>query len=245
MFVCNVNVPVYKYQPIKLKLKIIEQRNSLPPHAHAIISKGKKKFHSFIHFIQSTINNHNQLTNPLHFISFHFNTLGKIMISTYSRIGLTTLTKSSSSLTTTVRPLLLANFTRGIKTIPQPPGYIVGTVNDAYVPPPPHKLEGSLHWTSERIVAIGMLPLVLAPFITGGGASTLIDSTMSALLLFHCHTGFQSCIIDYIPKRVYGSYHNYAMYLLTFGTGIAGYGIYQIETKEGGVSNIISKLWKA
>ena len=52
------------------------------------------------------------------------------MISTYSRIGLTTLTKSSSSLTTTtVRPLLL-NFTRGIKTIPQPPGYIVGTVND-------------------------------------------------------------------------------------------------------------------
>ena len=53
------------------------------------------------------------------------------MISTYSRIGLTTLTKSSSSsLTTTVRPLLLANFTRGIKTIPQPPGYIVGTVND-------------------------------------------------------------------------------------------------------------------
>lgn len=249
MFVCNVGVPVYKYQPIKLKLKIIKQGNSLPPHAHAIISKGKKKFHSFIHFIQSTINN--QLTNPLHFISFHFNTLGKIMISTYSRIGLTTLTKSSSSLTTTtVRPLLLANFTRGIKTIPQPPGYIVGTVNDAYVPPPPHKLEGSLHWTSERIVAIGMLPLVLAPFITGGGvggggASTLIDSTMSALLLFHCHTGFQSCIIDYIPKRVYGSYHNYAMYLLTFGTGIAGYGIYQIETKEGGVSNIISKLWKA
>lgn len=243
MFVCNVSVPVYKYQPIKLKLKIIKQRNSLPPHAHAIISKGKKKFHSFIHSLY-TINNQ-QSTNQS--TSFHFNTLGKIMISTYSRIGLTTLTKSSSSssLTTTVRPLLLANFTRGIKTIPQPPGYIVGTVNDAYVPPPPHKLEGSLHWTSERIVAIGMLPLVLAPFITGGGASTLIDSTMSALLLFHCHTGFQSCIIDYVPKRVYGSYHNYAMYLLTFGTGIAGYGIYQIETKEGGVSNIISKLWKA
>lgn len=252
MFVCNVSVPVYKYQPIKLKLKIIKQGNSLPPHAHAIISKGKKNsIHSFIHSLY-TINNQqstNQSTS-FHFISLQYT--WEIMISTYSRIGLTTLTKSSSSssLTTTVRPLLLANFTRGIKTIPQPPGYIVGTVNDAYVPPPPHKLEGSLHWTSERIVAIGMLPLVLAPFITGGGvggggASTLIDSTMSALLLFHCHTGFQSCIIDYIPKRVYGSYHNYAMYLLTFGTGIAGYGIYQIETKEGGVSNIISKLWKA
>ncbi|CAX44627.1 conserved hypothetical protein [Candida dubliniensis CD36] len=170
------------------------------------------------------------------------------MISAYSRIGLTTtLFKSSlisSSSNNIIRPLLLTNI-RGIKTIPQPPGYIVGTVNDAYVPPPPHKLEGSLHWTSERIVAIGMLPLVLSPFIAGGGASTLLDSSMSALLLFHCYTGFQSCIIDYIPKRVYGSLHNYAMYLLTFGTGIAGYGIYQIETKEGGVSNIISKLWKA
>lgn len=81
MFVCNVGVPVYKYQPIKLKLKIIKQGNSLPPHAHAIISKGKKNsIHSFIHSFtlynqQSTINN--QLTNPLHFISFHFNTLGK------------------------------------------------------------------------------------------------------------------------------------------------------------------------
>lgn len=71
--VCNVSVPVYKYQPIKLKLKIIEQRNSLPPHAHAIISKGKKKFHSFIHSLY-TINNQ-QSTNQS--TSFHFNTLGK------------------------------------------------------------------------------------------------------------------------------------------------------------------------
>lgn len=75
MFVCNVSVPVYKYQPIKLKLKIIKQRNSLPPHTHAIISKGKKNsIHSFtLYNQQSTINN--QLTNPLHFISFHFTSI--------------------------------------------------------------------------------------------------------------------------------------------------------------------------
>ncbi|RCK56516.1 Succinate dehydrogenase [ubiquinone] cytochrome b small subunit, mitochondrial [Candida viswanathii] len=159
-----------------------------------------------------------------------------------SRIGLSTLTKRSLS-PITFRPLLAATSVRTIKTIPQPPGYIVGTVNDAYVPPPPHKAEGSLHWTSERVVSIGLLPLVLAPFITG--ASTVIDSTMSALLLFHCFAGFQSCIIDYIPKRVYGGLHNAAIYLLTFGTGIAGYGVYQIEKNDGGVSNIISKIWAA
>ncbi|CAH6718199.1 mitochondrial inner membrane protein Shh4p [[Candida] jaroonii] len=132
---------------------------------------------------------------------------------------------------------------RGIKTIPQPPGFIVGDVNDAYVPPKPSKSHGSIHWTSERAISMAMVPLALSPFITG--ASTVIDSTLCAVTLAHCYTGFQSCIIDYIPVRVYGAYHNYAMYLLTFGTGVAAYGVYDIEKREGGVTNIISKLWKA
>ncbi|CAK7901396.1 mitochondrial inner membrane protein Shh4p [[Candida] anglica] len=140
-----------------------------------------------------------------------------------------------------VRPAMLI---RGFKTIPQPPGHIVGTVNDAYVPPPPSKSAGSYHWTSERIVAVGMVPLVLAPFLTG--TSSVLDSSLAAALLYHCHAGFQSCIIDYIPKRVYGPYHNYAVYLLTFGTGVAGYGLYEIESKEEtGLSTILSKLWNA
>ncbi|EGW34971.1 uncharacterized protein SPAPADRAFT_58095 [Spathaspora passalidarum NRRL Y-27907] len=155
------------------------------------------------------------------------------MLSVYSRIGL------NQSARLLIKPALI----RGIKTIPQPPGYIVGTVNDAYVPPPPSKSEGSLHWTAERIVAVGMVPLVLAPLTTG--TTTLLDSAMSSLLLFHCFAGFQSCIIDYIPKRVYGAYHTYCMWLLMGGTAFAGYGIYEIEKKEGGISNVVSKLWKA
>ncbi|KAI5961198.1 SDH4 [Candida pseudojiufengensis] len=153
-----------------------------------------------------------------------------------SRLGLQQTSRLSSKL---VRPTLV----RGIKTIPQPPGFIVGTVNDAYVPPKPHKLEGSYHWTAERLVSIGLVPLTLLPIFTG--ASTLVDSTLSALLLYHCYAGFQSCIIDYIPKRVYGDWYNYAMYLLTFGTGVAGYGIYVMEKKDGGIVNIVSKIWKA
>lgn len=138
------------------------------------------------------------------------------------------------------RPALV----RGIKTIPQPPGNIVGTVNDAYVPPKASKSHGSYHWTSERIVSIGLLPLVGSSL--AGSATGIIDTTMSAFLLYHCYCGFQSCITDYIPKRVYGPYHDYVMYLLTFGTGVAGYGIYNIEQKEeGGVAGVVSKLFKA
>lgn len=138
------------------------------------------------------------------------------------------------------RPALV----RGIKTIPQPPGYIVGTVNDAYVGPKADKSHGSYHWTTERAVAIGLLPLVATSFASS--PSVILDTSLSAFILFHSYTGFQSCIIDYIPKRVYGPYHNYAMYLLTFGTGVAGYGIYTMEQKEdGGLASIISKVWKA
>lgn len=153
-----------------------------------------------------------------------------------SRVGLLS---QKSVATSFFKPALI----RGIKTIPQPPGHIVGTVNDAYIPPKPSKSHGSYHWTAERAVAVGLLPLVLTPLFTG--TSTLLDSSLSGLLLYHCYAGFQACIIDYIPKRVYGSIHNYAMYLLTFGTGVAGYGLYEIESKEGGITSVISKVWRA
>ncbi|KAF3989976.1 hypothetical protein FT663_02045 [Candidozyma haemuli var. vulneris] len=142
-----------------------------------------------------------------------------------------------------LRPSLL-QAARSIKTIPQPPGHIVGTVNDAYVPPKPAKSHGSAHWTTERAVAIGLVPLIGASFFSG--PSVVLDSTLSAFLLAHSWVGFQSCIIDYIPSRVYGSYHNYAIYLLTFGTGVAAYGVYELEKKEeGGVTGIVAKLFTA
>ncbi|GBL50993.1 membrane anchor subunit of succinate dehydrogenase, Sdh4 [Candidozyma auris] len=142
-----------------------------------------------------------------------------------------------------LRPSLL-QAARSIKTIPQPPGNIVGTVNDAYQPPKPAKSHGSAHWTAERAIAIGLVPLIGASFVSG--PSMVLDSTLSAFLLAHSWVGFQSCIIDYIPKRVYGAYHNYAMYLLTFGTGVAAYGVYEIEKREeGGVTGIVAKLFTA
>ncbi|WPK25109.1 hypothetical protein PUMCH_002412 [Australozyma saopauloensis] len=135
-------------------------------------------------------------------------------------------------------------FARSLTTIPQPPGGVTGNVNEAYVPPKPLKSHGSFHWTSERIVAVGLLPLVGSSF--AGTSSTIIDTTLAAFMLYHVHSGFQSCIIDYIPLRVYGSFHKICMYLLTFGTGVAGYGVYEIEQKEeGGLAGVVSRIFKA
>ena len=142
------------------------------------------------------------------------------------------------------RPLrLLPNLSK-FKKIEQPPGYIVGTVNDAYNPPSPVYYEGSYHWTYERIIAITMLPLVMTPF-AAGVEYPMIDSIFSTLLLFHCHAGIKSCIIDYIPKRVYGFWYGAASKLLTLGTFVAMYGIYELETSCNGLFDLVKAIWAA
>jgi succinate dehydrogenase (ubiquinone) membrane anchor subunit len=129
-------------------------------------------------------------------------------------------------------------------TIPQPPGGIVGTVNDASPVPPANPTKGSYHWTFERILVVGLIPMTVLPFATGS-ISPVLDATLGATLLIHSQLGFESCITDYIPKRVYGSIHNYAMYLLYGGTVVGLYGLYKLETEDVGLTGTIKKIWNA
>lgn len=130
------------------------------------------------------------------------------------------------------------------KKIPQPPGYIVGTVNDAYKPPMADHYHGSYHWTYERAITIGMVPLVMTPFIAGV-EYPVIDAIFSTALLYHCHSGFLSCIIDYIPKRVYGFWHKFATGLLTLGSCVGLYGIYVLETANNGLFDLIKNIFSS
>lgn len=129
-----------------------------------------------------------------------------------------------------------------LKKIEQPPGFVVGTVNDAYKPPEASFYEGGYHWTYERMIAIGLVPLTITPFIAGI-EYPMIDSLFSIALLFHCHTGLKSCIIDYIPKRVYGIWYGAATKLLTFGTFVGMYGVYLLETESNGLFELVKNIW--
>ena len=131
-----------------------------------------------------------------------------------------------------------------LRKIPQPPGYVEGTVNEPYKPPQTDFYEGSYHWTYERIISFSLIPLGMTSFI-GGAEHPIIDAIFSLALLFHCHMGLKSCIIDYIPKRVYGFWYKFASLLLTTGTFIGVYGIYLLETVGNGFSDLIKSLWNA
>lgn len=128
--------------------------------------------------------------------------------------------------------------------VPQPPGNIVGTVNDAVPTPAPDAVHGSYHWTFERMVAVGLVPLTVLPVATGT-LSPALDALFGGLLIAHCITGFQSCITDYIPTRKFPRGHKVCNWLLYIGSAGALYGVYKIETEEEGITGAVKKIWNA
>mgnify|MGYP000856614799 CR=1 FL=1 len=138
---------------------------------------------------------------------------------------------------------------KSLRLIPQPPGGIVGSVNDPVAVPLPDASHGSYHWSFERLIVLGIVPLTVLPLAGLGPASGLftpvLDATLGSLVLLHSHLGFESCIIDYIPKRVYGVWHKIAIYGLWTGTATALFGIYKMETEDIGLASAISAIWSA
>ena len=67
---------------------------------------------------------------------------------------------------------------------------IEGTVNDPVGIPSPSPTSGSYHWSFERFLAVGLVPLTAAPFI-GGALSPVLDAVFCTTLLLHSHIGFE------------------------------------------------------
>ncbi|KAI8945560.1 mitochondrial succinate dehydrogenase cytochrome b560 subunit D [Xylaria longipes] len=128
--------------------------------------------------------------------------------------------------------------------LPPGPQVIKGTVNDAVPVPDPTPTHGSYHWTFERLVAAGLVPLTVAPF-AAGSLNPALDAVLCALMLVHSHAGMQSIIIDYIPKRKYPRSFKTGMWLLNIATVLAGIGLYEFETNDVGVTEAVKRVWNA
>ncbi|KAA8651517.1 CybS family protein [Aspergillus tanneri] len=117
--------------------------------------------------------------------------------------------------------------------------------NDAAPIPKPHPSEGSYHWTFERLVSAGLIPLTFAPFI-GGSLNPVMDAVLCSLIVVHSHIGFhRACIIDYFPGRRVPKTLTFLNWLLRGFTLTTAVGLYEFETNDVGITEAIKRVWKA
>ena len=88
------------------------------------------------------------------------------------------------------RPLAAAFHASSRRAIlPPGPQVIEGDVNDPAPIPKPSPTHGSYHWTFERAISIGLVPLTIAPFAYGS-LNPVLDAVLVSAILLHSHVGF-------------------------------------------------------
>jgi succinate dehydrogenase (ubiquinone) membrane anchor subunit len=82
--------------------------------------------------------------------------------------------------------------------LPAGPQVIEGGVNDPAPVPRASPIHGSYHWTFERALSIGLVPLTIVPF-AAGSVSPAIDAAFVFVLIVHSHMGFQYAAQNLLP----------------------------------------------
>jgi len=131
--------------------------------------------------------------------------------------------------------------TRILNPLPQKVDGDVNTPTPMLETSPVH---GSYHWSFERIVAVTLVPLTIAPF-AGGALSPMLDAIMASLFVIHSYQGLQSVVIDYVPKYRMPRAHKWFMNALRAGTLLVALGLYEFETNDIGLTGAIHRVWTA
>ncbi|TVY53161.1 Succinate dehydrogenase [ubiquinone] cytochrome b small subunit, mitochondrial [Lachnellula cervina] len=116
--------------------------------------------------------------------------------------------------------------------------------NDAAKVPTPHPSHGSYHWTFERAISVGLVPLTIAPF-AAGSLNPLTDALLCATILIHSHIGFEALIVDYIPTKRLPKTRKTFEWGLKLATVVVGVGLYEFETNDVGLTEGIKRIWTA
>ena len=74
--------------------------------------------------------------------------------------------------------------------MPPGPQVLEGGVNEPAPVPKPSPIHGSYHWTFERLLSAGLVPLTIVPFASGS-LSPALDAAFVFMIIIHSHMGFQ------------------------------------------------------
>ncbi|GJE90910.1 succinate dehydrogenase cytochrome B small subunit domain-containing protein [Phanerochaete sordida] len=144
------------------------------------------------------------------------------------------------------RPLALQVRKSHSDTVYVPGGPIYkGTVNDPTTFPPPNRSHGSYHWAFERLLSAALVPMTAAAFVTSGSSYPVLDGILGISLVVHSHLGFDSIVVDYLHPRkfpVIGPASTWTLRALTVATLV---GVYQFNTNDIGLTELIAKVWHA
>ncbi|KZT03108.1 mitochondrial inner membrane protein [Laetiporus sulphureus 93-53] len=120
-----------------------------------------------------------------------------------------------------------------------------GTVNDATTFPPPSKTHGSYHWDFERLLSAGLVPMTIAAFVTSPSNYPLLDGLLGITLVMHNHIGFDAALVDYLHPRKFPILGPTVSWILRATTVGVLVGVYQFNTNDIGLTELIAKVWHA
>lgn len=120
-----------------------------------------------------------------------------------------------------------------------------GTVNDPTSFPTPSRTHGSYHWAFERILSAGLVPLTGAAFVTSATAYPVVDALLGVGLVMHSHLGFGQIVADYVHPRKFPVLGPVATWGLRTATVATLVGVYQFNTNDVGLTELIAKVWGA
>jgi succinate dehydrogenase (ubiquinone) membrane anchor subunit len=168
------------------------------------------------------------------------------MMGTIMRVPAVYSTKSASLAMAIARQAQVTKFHSSAKReiLTPLPQVIKGTMNDAAAVPHSSPSHGSYHWSFERFLAAGLVPLTIAPFV-GGSLNPVMDSILAAGIVLHSHIGFQALIIDYLPEYRVPKTLALFKWGLRAATLTVAVGLYEFETNDVGITEAIKRVWTA
>jgi len=87
--------------------------------------------------------------------------------------------------------------------------------------------------------------MTAAAFITSGSNYPILDGLLGLSLVVHSHLGFDQILVDYLHPRkfpVIGPVSSWSLRGLTLATAI---GVFQFNTNDIGLTELIAKVWTA